>query len=194
MRRIIVYIAALALALVSCTAVKEAAEPVAREKTPAERVDSTLLASVSELLNLRVADFLECVDILIDRADSVSSDGCIAIYKNGNPIVSVRFSLDMQVPVVREIGFGGRAAFVAGSGLSLGDLRYYIAGCLKCETEEQAVDIVESFNSSYEVSVTLDGEAVGVLRMKTWEKEGKLMPGFVIDYNDGASCYLQLVF
>lgn len=193
MRRI-VYIAALALALVSCTAVKETAEPVVREKTPAERVDSALLASVSELLNLRVRDFLECVDILIGREDSVSCDGYIAICKNGNPIVSARFGLDMQVPVVREIGFGGRVAFVAACGLSFEDLRYYVAGCLECKSEEQAVALVECFNSSYEVHVTLDGEAVGVLRMKTWEKEGKLMPAFVIDYDDGASCYLQLAF
>lgn len=193
MRRI-VYIAVLALALVSCTAVKEAAEPVVKEKTPAERVDSILLASASELLNLRVRDFLECVDILIGKADSVSPGGSVAIYKNGNPIVFVRFSLDMQIPVVREIEFGGRVAFIAPSGISIEDLRYHVVGCFECETEDKALALIESFNSLYEVSVTLDSEAVGVLRMKTWERDGKLIPAFVIDYDDGVSCYLQLVF
>lgn len=191
MRRI-VYIAVLALALVSCTAVKEAARPVEREKTPAERVDSTLLASVSELLNLKVSDFLECVDILIGKADSVSCDGYIAIYKDGNPIISVRYGLDRFV--VREFCFGGRVAFSADGGISLTELQFYIAECLLCRTEDGATALVESFNSLHKVLVTLDGEVVGVLRMKTWEKEGILMPAFVIDYDDGASCYLQLVF
>lgn len=193
MRRI-VYIVILAFFLASCTAVKEAAEPVAREKTPAERTDSVLLASIDEFLSLQLRDFLECVDVIMDKAGDVPFGRTVSIFKDGHPVLSVLFGFDETPSFIVGITLGGKVTFDTDPAILVYNLYDYIKACLHCRTEDDAVALVEKFNSTYRVNVLLEGRQVGALHMKTLEKEGKIVPGFVIDYEDGASCYLQLSF
>lgn len=186
----------LALSLVSCEDTVEPAKPVAREKTPSERVDSVLLSCVNALSALDYDNFLECIDIIVDRRNIFRTRRVVSISGNdGEPILSVSFGLDFLLLDAFEMTFADRVYFAAQSGIPILELYLYIKECMQCDSDEEAVAVVEAFNGRYDdVTVNLDREEVGVVRMKTWENDGKLYPAFVLDYYDGSSCYLQLFF
>lgn len=195
MRRIIPILAASLLVLSCSKEIPVTPDPPVPEKTSGEKVDSILLSTAASLAEIKLETIDDIINFILHNIDISLSPLCfdVAIKNKDTVLVRVTGHNPLMAASVDSVAIGKDLRFTSECGVPLAT----VITCLRAESsgmcEEEVVRLVNCFNDSYVVDVTLFGEKTGRLRMKTYDKKGRLLPSFVIDYNDGTSAYLQII-
>ena len=190
-----IFFATLAIAL-SCTVVEEAPVKPVREKTQAEQVEEVFLTVFDVLESRKIETFKDFLDFIINnvRVDAGEDYVEVSITENGRKVVSADVGIEGYSLVMPSVAIGdGRVRFEAAPSVAIVELALKLDEASESSDEADVLAVSEWFNSTYDVIFSLDGQYAGVLRMKPYEKQGRIAPAFVMDYADGTSCYIQVL-
>ena len=193
--RLLILSVALVLAL-SCTAEEGAPVKPEREKTQAEQVEAVLLSTYNTLSGIRIENFDDLLNFILDNVDvDITEERTqVVISKDGRPVVTVEVRIDDSLVLMTSLSLeDGRVRFESDTPVSVPALSEMLAACKESDDDLAVLALTEWFNSNHNVFFTLDGTDAGNLIMKPYEKDGRLIPAFVMDYLEGASCYIQLL-
>ncbi len=194
MHRKIKYILLAAAVLVAACSKEQPVNPKPeREKTDSEKVEESLLETASFVSSLGLSTLDEFIEFYKSHKDVKISDHdtTVSVIYEGFQIISAKMrNYPSKEMSSYELTVGERVTFNISPDIKLASLYDYMFPDYYL-TEDEARAMIEEFNTTYESRYSLDGADMGEVRMKAFNDDGRITPSFVMNYNDGASCYFQ---
>ena len=184
-----------ALLVFSCNKTVGIDDPPQRDKSEPEQVESLLLHTMTELRALGITSYEEFERRLLENIKiSIPEQGVTVSLKNifNQEILSATITLHISTEnVLSSASLSKRVGISFNPKMPLSELSHYFTLQDNDLTEDQVNAEITTFNSTYKITFSLDGKNVGQINLKSYEKNGKLVPAFVFNYYNGASCFIN---
>lgn len=197
MHRIIILLSVVSALICSCSLTKME-EPVP-EPTPkpwnnefdAEVTEHLLVSAADEIESLGIGTEEELLNLMLENMAVTEAGVLFSIEKDGETIISALVSSLAEDARLNSITVKDSLEMQATPGIPVLDFYRLILSLPEDISEQECKEITGTFNTGYAVDCYLAGRHTGLLKMRSYQDHGKLLPGFVLDFDEGSSLFLQ---